>query len=99
LHELEFDHAMGKLDADDYRVLRHRLVSRALAGMGRQEKKPGLSSPDRVAQVAESSRSMATAPNVTVNFCPQCGMRFENTHNFCPNCGAGLAVRAPTEMR
>ena len=33
LRDLEFDHAMGKLDAGDYRVLRERLEIRALAAM------------------------------------------------------------------
>jgi cytochrome c-type biogenesis protein CcmI len=54
LRELEFDHAMGKLDADDYRALRQRLEIRALAGMSVRA-----SSPDRIAPAVAPSQSIA----------------------------------------
>ena len=96
LRDLEFDHAMGKLDACDYRVLRERLETRALAAMGGREKMPRYSSMDGVAPVVISSQSVGVARTATVNFCPRCGTRIGLAHNFCANCGAVLAITATT---
>src|SRR5262249_3713010 len=49
LRELEFDYAMGKLDANDYRMLRGRLETRALAAMAGWEKRPGPPRPELAA--------------------------------------------------
>ena len=81
LRELEFDQAMGKLDASDYRALREKLETRALAAMGGREKTP-----------SQSSDHVAPVRTVTVNFCTQCGTRIGRAHNFCANCGEQLAV-------
>jgi cytochrome c-type biogenesis protein CcmI len=94
LRDLEFDHAMGKLDADDYRALRERLESRALATMGGPEKARRQSPLDQVAAVAAASQSVAPARTITVNFCPQCGTKTGSAYNFCANCGAAIAVTA-----
>ena len=99
LRDLEFDHAMGKLDADDYHALRQRLEIRALTAMGEREKTPGALSADRVAPVVRSSQSIAAALSVIANFCFQCGNRLAQAHNFCPNCGAGRTVTATGEIR
>ena len=94
LRELEFDHAMGKLDADDYRALKEKLEHRALAAMGKREEAPRQFSLDRTAPVAARSQSIAPARTIVVNFCPQCGTRIGRAHNFCANCGTPLAVTA-----
>jgi NADH pyrophosphatase NudC (nudix superfamily) len=81
LRELEFDRAMGKLDTDDYHILRQRLEARALIAMRSIERKAG--------SLASSSQAVSAKPRATaerVNFCPQCGARFKPTYNFCPNC-------------
>ena len=98
LRELEFDYAMGKLDADDYRPLRQRLEIRALAAMGGWEKKPSPSSRDRGAPVVPLSQS-TVARTVRGQFCSQCGTGLAQTHNFCPDCGAALALKATAETR
>jgi cytochrome c-type biogenesis protein CcmI len=81
LRELEFDQAMGKLDASDYRALRERLENRALAAMSEREKTP-----------RQSFDRVAPTRTVTVNFCHQCGTRIGRAHSFCANCGERLAV-------
>ena len=92
LRELEFDQAMGKLDAGDYSALRERLENRALAAMSGQEKAPRQSPPDHAAQAAAWPQLIAPARTVIVNFCPHCGTRISRAHNFCANCGAALAM-------
>jgi len=92
LRELEFDYAMGKLDADDYHALRLRLEMRALAAMSERVTSSRHSSPCLVGSVVRLSHSVAAAP-VNINFCSQCGTRSVETHNFCHNCGAGRPAR------
>ncbi|MBV8774585.1 MAG: c-type cytochrome biogenesis protein CcmI [Deltaproteobacteria bacterium] len=91
LRELEFDHAMGKLDGDDYRALRKKLEIRALATAV---------SPNRTALAAMPERRVEIVPSSTLaraaaeNLCVQCGARFDQAHHFCPNCGAARAIQA-----
>jgi cytochrome c-type biogenesis protein CcmI len=99
LRDLEFDHAMGKLDARDYQVLRERLEIRALAAMGEVEKTHCEPPQDHIAPIAAWSQSSAAAQAAIVNFCPQCGTRIGAAHNFCANCGAALAVAATADVK
>ena len=92
LRELEFDQAMGKLDAGDYRILRERLENRALAAMSGREKTPGQPLLDSIVQAPAWPQTITPARTVTVNFCPQCGTRIGRAHNFCANCGSALTV-------
>ncbi len=91
LRELEFDHAMGKLDASDYHTLRERLEKRALAAMGGWDKTP---QPRPIAPTVQMARSQSNVParTVTMCFCPQCGTRIGRAHNFCANCGAAITL-------
>jgi cytochrome c-type biogenesis protein CcmH/NrfG len=92
LRDLEFDYAMGKLDPDDYRELRARLETRALATMGRFER----SVPQSPLKAAMTSESIVAAGTVSVKFCQQCGTGTSAANNFCSNCGAALQVTAPS---
>jgi cytochrome c-type biogenesis protein CcmI len=94
LRELEFDHAMGKLDSSDYAVLRERLERRALAAMAGWEKPPGPPSPVPVVTIPPSSAPVAATPWITAKFCSQCGTKTEQMHNSCPHCGAPFAATA-----
>lgn len=75
LRELEFDHAMGKVDAADYQNLRATLENRALAAMTALD------------QARDERREAARR----VNFCPRCGARGASGHYLCAECGASLA--------
>jgi hypothetical protein len=94
LRDLEFDHAMGKLDDHDYRALRNKLENRALAAMSRPgahwQVSPGI--PSRVEPISDMPFERVPARVVSVNFCPQCGTRSSVGQNFCANCGTALAV-------
>jgi cytochrome c-type biogenesis protein CcmI len=94
LRELEFDQAMGKVDAGDYRVLRSKLENRALAALSAGDKADRQSARDRLATVAALSEPIAAARTAILNFCPQCGSRVDSAHHFCASCGAALAVTA-----
>ena len=94
LRELEFDHAMGKLDSGDYRILKERLENRALAAMNERQKASRQSPPDSATPVAARSAAIGSTRTATVNFCPQCGTEAGPTHKFCANCGAALLVAA-----
>jgi len=98
LRELEFDHAMGKLDAADYRVLRENLEIRALAVIG-ELKKMSRQSPleQPAATVVGRPQSIVAVHPVSVNFCPQCGSK-SDAHYFC-DCGAALAAPAGTGIK
>jgi hypothetical protein len=94
LRELEFDYAMGKVGAGDYRVLKEKLENRALASMGKREEAPRPTVVDSAPPAAASPRPIAAARTFAVNFCPQCNTRTGTAHNFCVNCGAELVVTA-----
>jgi cytochrome c-type biogenesis protein CcmI len=90
LRELEFDRAMGKLDAGDYQGLKERLEKRELAAMGAQHRTARQSPSDNVQRAVVSSPPADPPPVVTVNFCPGCGTRISPAHHFCSNCGVAL---------
>jgi cytochrome c-type biogenesis protein CcmI len=95
LRELEFDYAMGKLGADDYRVLQRKLEVRALTAMGVQEtaSKPALLE----GAPAASSRSYVTTRSIMMNFCSECGARFAQSQNACPSCGKARTAQRPAK--
>jgi len=94
LRDLEFDYAMGKLDADDYRGLREKLENRALAAMSGQETTRRQPLLDRA---APAGVSQPNAPARAVgNFCTQCGKTTGSARNFCANCGAAFEAEGPS---
>ncbi|MGH7934727.1 MAG: hypothetical protein ACREQN_16410 [Candidatus Binataceae bacterium] len=107
LRELEFDHAMGKLEESDYHDLRKVLENRALAAMSALEKLRAEARASRVRFVPRRPRPAAPlavkAPQPDggrlVNFCPQCGMRSGGGYNFCAQCGASLQLHPRTAAR
>lgn len=94
LRELEFDRAMGKVDAGDYRALRSKLENRALAALSAGDKKARERAHDQLVTVEALSESIAGARTAILKFCPQCGSRVDATHHFCANCGAAFALAA-----
>src|SRR5438876_909899 len=103
LRELEFDHAMGKLDETDYTNLCATLEARALSAMSalerarRDEHGATLRLASRRALPTASPLSPAVpppAPARRIKFCPQCGSAVGAGYNFCGECGTSLAVGA-----
>ena len=94
LRELEFDRAMGKLDADDYRQLSEKLEKRALAAMGARRVRESLSG-----EVAPYAGLVSIAANQAgaVNSCPHCSARVGRAYSFCANCGHALAPNVTAE--
>lgn len=99
LRELEFDHAMGKVDETDFVTLHAKLQARALNAMSslEQARREDRGAPLRLA----SSRARATPPSASqaasvarasrIRFCPQCGSATGSGYNFCAECGTSLA--------
>jgi cytochrome c-type biogenesis protein CcmI len=94
LRELEFDHAMGKLDEGDYHRLKDRLEKRALAAMSGQEEMMRQRLTEQTVRAATSPQSMMPDRAMAVRFCPECGARNGRAHNYCADCGAALDLPA-----
>jgi hypothetical protein len=106
IKELEFDYQTGKLSAQDYQRLDHRLRQQAI-GLLRQLEKAAPDSANLEAELeAAILRQRQTAGHQTgarqpesanngaparhKRFCPQCGAPATATDNFCAICGAPL---------
>lgn len=75
LKDLEFDHAAGKIDDDDYKTMRARFEKEALSILERiEDHKKGVIPPRERAKTA----------------CPKCGAVTGASDKFCRECGARL---------
>jgi hypothetical protein len=103
LRELEFDHAMGKLDETDYRDLKRSLENRALAAMSAIERLRG---GERATMIRLASRPLRPAPAV-VPVAPAAlasiarpssrralgaSSTMKPIVNFCPQCGVAVGA-------
>lgn len=91
IKELEFDHAMGKIDNDDYRALRARYDARAVELLERGGAPRPLDRPldDGAAQLEAEIRAARGR-----RFCADCGGPLPKTARFCPACGTPVEVPA-----
>ena len=94
LRELEFDHAMGKLDEGDYHSLKDRLEKRALAAMSGREEMMCRRQTEQEVRTAASPQPIVQDRAIAVRFCPECGARNRRAYNFCADCGATLDLPA-----
>jgi cytochrome c-type biogenesis protein CcmI len=90
LRELEFDQAMGKLDANDYRALREKLERRALATMQAQPMKSLALESARSEPPAFQAGPTRIANPIPMQLCSDCGARVASAAHFCGNCGARI---------
>lgn len=75
LKDLEFDHAAGKIDDDDYKEMRTRFEKEALSILKRvEDHKKGIVPPREEAKT----------------ICPKCGVGAGAADKFCSKCGARL---------
>ncbi|MBW3534679.1 MAG: c-type cytochrome biogenesis protein CcmI [Gemmatimonadetes bacterium] len=88
LRDVEYDHATGKLDDDDYESLKRELSAEALAALEAEKAERADRDPasleDEIARVREGLRSGLT--------CARCGHLNAADSRFCAHCGTRLAV-------
>jgi cytochrome c-type biogenesis protein CcmI len=94
LRELEFDHAMGKLDEGDYHSLKDRLEKRAMAAMSGRGEMMRQRLTEQAVRAAASPQPIMPDSAIAVRFCPACGARNGRGYNFCADCGAALDLPA-----
>lgn len=88
LADLEFDHATGKLDDDDYAALRADLLH---AGAAAQAHPPGASG--TATRTAETLEAEILRARQTRRGCASCGAALPEAARFCPACGAPAVKR------
>ncbi len=97
LRELEFDHAMGKVDEADFSELRANLEARALHAMSALDRARQQDRGVKLLRVASrrvqpSSSGAGSVPRSSrISFCPQCGSAVGAGYKFCAECGASFA--------
>ena len=100
IKELDFDHAMGKISADDHRAVRERYQTRAVEVMRLLEDSPSLH-PDLLALLAvrgaragaleaEPGVPVIAYPEPTMAACLPCGGANDPDARFCKQCGSRL---------
>lgn len=103
IKDLEFDHEMGKLSDTDYRSMRSKMESKAVALLQELDGHQ-LSGEQRVGADAEDDdsiereiQSLRRAPRTPVGLaCPKCGTAHAAGDAFCAKCGTSLrGARCP----
>jgi len=90
IKELEFDHATGKIDDDDYRALRSRYEARAMEVLEHGAHPPVEPAwEDGAAQLEAEIRAARGR-----RFCADCGGPLPKAARFCPACGTPVEVPA-----
>lgn len=87
IKELEFDHAMGKVSAEDFAEMRDRLRARAVRLMSQLE-----GAAVYRAQI-ERDLQTQTAAQATTPRCASCGTANDTDARFCKKCGTALEPR------
>jgi hypothetical protein len=85
IKELDFDHAMGKISAEDFEQVRQGYELRAIEVMRALKQKPDLHPELRA--VLEQRRSSHAAPRL----CGACDGEADADSKFCKHCGEKLA--------
>jgi hypothetical protein len=102
LRDLDFDHATGKLNEDDYAAQRAQLMAQGVAvlkELDSQAAPPVGQVPDEIEPLDEIERAIARrrAPRPVapaVLHCPNCAAVVSAGDRFCPKCGEPLRTRA-----
>lgn len=84
LRDLEHDFEMGKVEADDYGLLRQALRSQAIALL--REERGGPAAANSPASTSDSSAD--TTEPAARRHCTRCGAPSAAEHRFCGHCGA-----------
>lgn len=90
IREIEMDHAMGKIGADDFRAQRAALVARGASVLRELDMQGAAAAPDDLdaaIEAAVAARRGRTPPGPK-GFCTRCGQPLQRGDRFCPRCGA-----------
>jgi hypothetical protein len=93
IREIEMDHAMGKIGADEFQEQRAVLVARGAAVLRELDALGGASaagSVDAAIEAAVAARRGRTAPK-TAGFCADCGRPLRRGDRFCASCGTPVS--------
>ena len=92
IKELEFDHAMGKIAADDFAEMRDRLRARALRLIKQLDGADAYRAQIERDLAARLPAAGAGAAAEAARTCAGCGARNEFDARFCKMCGHALHV-------
>jgi NADH pyrophosphatase NudC (nudix superfamily) len=98
IKELEFDHSLGKMSAEDYGAVRGGLEAEAVEVLQRLDQladanDAGVRLDERIeADIASHRGALATTTQPATNpaahaFCHSCGEKRDAAFRFCPHCG------------
>jgi hypothetical protein len=90
IREIEMDHAMGKIGADDFQMQRATLVARGssvLREIDRLGAAAATDDKDAAIEAAVAARRGRTPPGPK-GFCRRCGQPLQRGDRFCARCGA-----------
>ena len=98
IKDLENDHAMGKLSDGDYRSLRAKYETKAVAILQELDSMNGPKSNSAVSQDEAIEREVGRLRRASVTGkCPKCGTPHAAEDVFCAKCGTSLrGVRCPS---
>ncbi|MDH5478411.1 MAG: zinc ribbon domain-containing protein [Nitrospinota bacterium] len=81
LKDLEFDMRTGKIDQEDYDVMKKSLEAEAIGILGMIDATAKGENPGSDEKKSEKKKG---------KFCPECGSKVEKSHKFCPECANKL---------
>jgi cytochrome c-type biogenesis protein CcmI len=88
LRDVEYEHAMGKLDEGDYESLKAELSSEALAALRAEEESTAAGGADGASLEAEIEAARSRLRSGPA--CASCGQANEAGSRFCAQCGQPL---------
>lgn len=89
IRELDFDHRTGKINDDDYKLVREEHVQHGAAVL---RELSALEEADIDAEIEAKVAALRRTPaNANALQCPQCLTPLSANDKFCPQCGHALA--------
>jgi hypothetical protein len=108
IRELEFDLRMGKLDEEDFQILKRQYAREAVGYMKEMDKlespQATLSKPVDTVSEEEVEQGVAKIRNHESTerkyiYCPSCGEKAEAESRFCAACGSNLDKHRKNQLR
>jgi hypothetical protein len=93
IREIEMDHAMGKIGADDFQAQRADLVVRGSAVLRELDALGGETASEDVDAAIEAAVAArrGRAPAKGAGFCAHCGRALQRGDRFCASCGTPVS--------